>query len=131
MKCDYGHDLDVVGTTSRGRCNQCNRDHANRWRQEHPEESKLRKNEWQTQKLYGWSIAERNAELESQGNACAICGRTGLKWGKGWKDTWHTDHEHGKEGTHRGILCAKCNTALGNLEPFMDQVISYLAKWKR
>jgi hypothetical protein len=129
--CKYGHDINTVGRMPNGRCAQCNRDFANKWRQAHPEENKRRKNEWQANKLYGWSIAERDAELEKQGHACAICGRTGLEWGKGWKDTWHTDHKHGQEGTHRGILCATCNTALGDLEPFMDKVVEYLEKWRK
>jgi recombination endonuclease VII len=112
-------------------CNACNRRRAAKARILDPETSRTRKNEWQTQNLYGWSIAERDAQLASQGNACAICGRTGLIWGKGFHNVWHTDHEHGKEGTHRGILCANCNTALGNLEPFIDRVIEYLAEWKQ
>ena len=76
------------------------------------------------------SLEERDALLESQGSACGICGRTGLKWGKGFNDVWHIDHEHDKPGTHRGILCAYCNTALGRLEPHMDKVLAYLAKYK-
>ncbi len=112
--CTRGHG--DVGYSEQGQCLQCNRD---------------RKNEWQCQKLYGCSIAERNAELASQGNACAICGRTGLVWGKGFNDVWHTDHDHGQDGTHRGILCATCNLALGKLEPHWDKVLAYLDKWRK
>ena len=75
------------------------------------------------------SLEERDALLLEQGNACAICGRTGLVWGKGYNDVWHTDHEHDKPGTHRGILCATCNTALGKLEPHIIKIIQYLAKY--
>lgn len=39
------------------------------------------------------------------------------------------DHEHEKPGTHRGILCAWCNTALGRLEPNMQKVLEYLAEY--
>jgi hypothetical protein len=54
-----------------------------------------------------------------------------LKWGKGFNDVWHVDHVHGQEGTHRGILCATCNLALGKLESHMGKVLEYLAKHKR
>ncbi len=113
-QCTRGHGN--VGYSEQGQCLQCNRD---------------RKNEWQNQHLYGWTLAERDAELVTQGGACAICGRTGLKWGKGFNDVWHVDHVHGQEGTHRGILCATCNLALGKLESHMGKVLEYLAKHKR
>ena len=78
--------------------------------------------------LYGWEY-DRDAQLASQGGACAICGITGLTWGKGFMKVWHTDHVHGQEGTHRGVLCAACNTALGRLEPHFSKVLAYLAKY--
>ena len=80
--------------------------------------------------VYGiQSIAERDSILVEQGNACAICGRTGLVWGKGYNDVWHIDHAHDQPGTHRAILCASCNTALGRLEPFLIRVVQYMMKW--
>jgi hypothetical protein len=127
--CKYGHGN--VGYSKGGQCVQCCRDRAAEARKRDPEAHRLRKNEWQSIKLYGLTIDGRNKLLASQGDACAICGRTGLTWGKGFNDVWHIDHEHGQEGTHRGILCAACNLALGKLEPYMDQVLAYLAKHKR
>jgi Recombination endonuclease VII len=110
-------------------CKICKSANYKRCREKHRERHLLRKNESQAKQLYGWTLADRDSLLTEQGNACAICGRTDLTWGKGFNDVWHTDHEHGKDGTHRGILCATCNTALGKLEPFMDKVIAYLAKY--
>lgn len=86
-------------------CRQCSRDRANKARALDPAAHNLRKNERQCMKFYGLTLGGRDALLASQGSACAICGRTGLTWGKGFNDVWHIDHEHGKEGTHRGILC--------------------------
>ena len=80
-------------------------------------------------KLYGITHSEREALLASQGGACAICGRTGLKWGKGL-NVWHTDHDHKKKGTHRGILCGRCNVVLGWAEPLLSKIIAYLKKWE-
>lgn len=114
--------------TTNGQCLDCNRDRLRKLRLNNPEKYRRLKNEAQQRRLYGRGY-DRNAQLASQGNACAICGKTGLKWGKGFNNVWHTDHVHGKEGTHRGVLCGTCNTALGRLEPFMDKVIAYLAKY--
>jgi hypothetical protein len=119
--CYRGHELTsgnvyVIPSTGGRQCRTC-RD--------------ARKKEWQTRKLYGWTLEDRDAELVKQGNACALCGVTGLKWARGFAITWHTDHKHGKEGTHRGILCGSCNNALGVLEPHMDKVVAYLEKWRK
>jgi predicted HNH restriction endonuclease len=94
----------------------------------HPELLRRWKTEAQNRALYGQDY-DRDAQLASQGGTCAICGIKGLTWGKGFNKVWHTDHVHGQEGTHRGVLCAACNTALGRLEPFLDKVIAYLAKY--
>lgn len=47
------------------------------------------------------------ATLAAQGGACAIC-RTPNPGGKGWS----IDHCHAS-GAARGVLCPRCNTALG------------------
>ena len=78
--------------------------------------------------LYGKDY-KRDDQLASQGNACAICGITGLTWTTSFNKGWHTDHNHALPGTHRGVLCATCNLALGKLEPHMDKVVAYLAKY--
>ena len=96
-------------------------------RQQHPTYHRNRK----VADTYGMEdyLREREELLSEQGNACAICGITGLTWGKGFMRVWHVDHPHGQEGTHRGVLCAACNTALGRLEPHLDKVLAYLAKY--
>jgi hypothetical protein len=61
-------------------------------------------------KTYGITIDEYDAILASQGGGCAIC--------KGGTSKRHfaVDHNH-KTGNVRGLLCARCNTALAR---FMD-----------
>ena len=67
-----------------------------------------RRQDKRLQKLYGITIAERDA-LAADG--CWVCGET--KTGK--HGTLHVDHDHTKPGTMRGVLCSGCNRALGYL----------------
>lgn len=66
------------------------------------------KNKELTQK-YNITLNEWTELLEKQGSRCAICNTENLT-GK-----WHTDHHHGS-GRVRGILCSRCNLALGLLK---------------
>ena len=110
---------------------QCARDIAAKRQRTIPDHVRELRMDSQRRTRYGsdYDLAARDALLIEQGSACPICGRTGLVWGKGYNDVWHTDHEHDKPGTHRGILCATCNTALGKLEPNIIKVIQYLVKY--
>src|SRR5208282_5731386 len=124
-QCINGHELSPENTyqtykngMKNGRkCRQCGRDDQKVYRGEHPQDFYRRRIESQMRLRYGInSIEERDALLTAQGGACAACGRTDCKWGRGWLNVWHIDHKHGKVGTHRGILCARCNVIVGILE---------------
>ena len=65
---------------------------------------RTRVNQW---KKYGITEADFERMKVEQGEVCKICG--GPPNGKG---TFHVDHDH-KTGKIRGLLCHKCNTALG------------------
>lgn len=54
---------------------------------------------------YGLTRTEYEALLDAHGRACAICGG---------KDRLHVDHSH-EDGHVRGILCGRCNPAIGLL----------------
>ena len=76
-----------------------------RYRLEHKEAIRLQRME----KRYGLSKSDYEKLLLKQGGACAIC--RGTKWeGSGP----HIDHDHAS-GNVRGILCTRCNTALGQI----------------
>lgn len=61
----------------------------------------------QQARLYGITQAQKEEMLEAQGKVCAICGADSPG-----KTRWHTDHCHDSLKV-RGILCVRCNTALG------------------
>jgi Autographiviridae endonuclease VII len=75
--------------------------------------------------LYGISLEQFTAILESQGGTCAIC--SGPPMGSG---TYHVDHDHAT-GQIRGLLCHKCNVSLGMVQDSVEhlqKLIDYLSK---
>jgi hypothetical protein len=62
-------------------------------------------------RAYGMEPAEFLRLLEAQDGKCAICG--GGPNGPGTR--LHVDHCHNSKRV-RGLLCAKCNTAVGLLD---------------
>lgn len=65
---------------------------------------------------YGISLDDYEQLLEDQGYLCAICG---LILTQGLVKNVCVDHCH-KTGTVRGILCGKCNKALGLVDDDAD-----------
>jgi hypothetical protein len=73
-------------------------------------------------RMYGIDICQWNQLFEKQGRKCAICGTTNPNTKKGW----HTDHDH-RTGKVRGILCIRCNIAVGIAESeIMSKIQAYL-----
>lgn len=122
---------------ARDRCRPC----YYRWRCEDPgyrerrrasnRRSKAKNENQQTRRrsylrqLYGLSVEEFDAIVVSQSGVCAICptpvGHT--------RDT-HVDHDH-TTGAVRGLLCRRCNRALGLLkddERWLKSAIRYLER---
>lgn len=56
-------------------------------------------------KIYGLTIEERDALIEAQSGVCAICEK---------HEAVHVDHDH-VTGSVRGVLCFRCNAALGQV----------------
>lgn len=82
---------------------------------------------------YGVGIIYYDAKLKEQGGVCASCGRCR-------KDTWRgklvampLDHNHLTKQP-RGVLCSKCNRALGLVEENIDillGLIEYIKKYQK
>ena len=76
---------------------------------------------------YGITQADYDAMLANQGGGCAICGR------KPGKISLHVDHVHGSDKI-RGLLCFRCNNALGDLNDspaFLERAVAYLSRDER
>lgn len=77
-------------------------------------------------RAYGLEPADFQALLDAQGGKCAICG--GGRNGPGKR--LHVDHCHNSKKV-RGLLCAKCNTAVGLLDDDphrADRLAEYLRR---
>ena len=69
-------------------------------------------------KRYGITHADYERILKAQGGVCAICESTETKkW-----DHFSVDHNH-ETGEVRGLLCATCNTGLGQFQDAPDLLI--------
>jgi len=65
--------------------------------------------EYHLKRKYGMTSDQYRTLLKEQGGRCKICEKT--KPG-GFARRWHIDHDH-KTDAIRGLLCTKCNMALG------------------
>jgi Recombination endonuclease VII len=109
-----------------------------KWRRDNPEKAKAtrKQNYYANQerekssrrdsgfrRLYGITVAERDALITEQDGVCASCEGT-------FFSVPHIDHDHRTKKV-RGILCAGCNQALGNVGesiPRLRALIRYLEK---
>lgn len=79
---------------------------------------------YQVSAAFGITHAEWEALMESRGWACEICGRTSETSGR----SLAVDHDH-STGAIRGVLCQRCNCAIGLLLEDKDSLanaINYL-----
>jgi Recombination endonuclease VII len=84
----------------------------------------------QLKKLYGLTEEEFNKLQEEQKYLCAICKNP--QCNNRWKVTnLYVDHDP-KTGQRRGLLCSKCNLAIGGLQHSKELLlaaIAYLEKY--
>lgn len=70
---------------------------------------------------YAMTEQEFERLFDEQGRRCAICRSDDSANGRIGINAMHVDHDH-KTYTIRGILCAKCNRALGQFEDDIDRL---------
>lgn len=102
-------------------CKECSRMQNNSWRARNPHIMKESQRNTMRKRTYGISAEDYNLLLESQNFSCRIClkeiGREAA-----------VDHCH-KTAVVRGLLCRKCNSAIGLLGEDIDsfqRAIDYL-----
>ena len=66
-------------------------------------------------KSYGITLEEYDSLLSQQNNVCGICGKAETRMAKGGVRELSVDHCH-ETGRVRGLLCNKCNIALGHFD---------------
>lgn len=122
----------VRGPVYRTECKPCQATRARQWYDENQDRAKENRRRHQLESLYGLSIAQYEELLLAQGGVCAVCGldepnshgRTGKKF------RLAVDHCH-ETGRVRGLLCQKCNRAIGLLNDNTDllrKAIGYLER---
>ena len=80
---------------------------------------------WGLKFNYGLTPEAFHSMLAEQGGMCAICKKA--NWGK---KTPYLDHDHNSKAV-RGILCVRCNTALGMINDDIKtakSIVVYLKK---
>jgi hypothetical protein len=74
--------------------------------------------------MYGITGGDYQKLNDSQGGVCAICGEKESATGSGGRiRPLSVDHDHATDVV-RGLLCSKCNTAVG----LMDDSVNKLSK---
>jgi hypothetical protein len=115
---------------------QANRDRVRRWQLANPEryratqraykqrpDRKAAARDYHLRRKYGITLADYDRRLEEQGGVCAIC-----KEARPEERTLHVDHDH-VTGKVRGLLCFRCNNAIGDLRDdveFAHRLLDYL-----
>lgn len=104
------------------KCVQCNTKRATNWAKQNPERHFFN----QIKARYGLSKNDYLAMVERQNNKCAICfnEESSVCWGKVRKLA--IDHDH-KTGAVRGLLCFKCNIALGKVQDNKQILLNMIA----
>lgn len=84
----------------------------------------------QRKRIFGLSADEYQGLVVAQNNRCAICKRPETSTRGGKLRTLCVDHNH-KTRVIRGLLCSKCNSALGLLKDsrlILDSAVKYLGR---
>lgn len=82
---------------------------------------KSNRNSWRL-KVFGLSLCDFESLRDSQNGLCAICKNPEKTVIKGTLCNLSIDHDH-KTGKVRGLLCSRCNQALGLFDENVDRML--------
>ena len=89
--------------------------------------NKDKRRDYDLQRNYGIDNDTYLQMLLEQNGCCKICGISE----KDNKSKLHVDHSH-KTGKVRGLLCSRCNTAIGKFKEdpeIIKRAIAYIERW--
>ncbi|MFC5834657.1 endonuclease domain-containing protein [Nonomuraea insulae] len=114
------------------RCKACEAERARKWVKDNPEHARETRRRYALFKTYGLMPDAYWRLLQKQGGVCAICGQGEPNEPGRARSMFYlaVDHCH-KTGEVRGLLCRKCNSAIGllNDDPeLLIRAISYLQR---
>jgi len=110
-------------------CSECNAKRRKARKQKDPERFRKRREQKMYYK-YGITVRQYEEMLEKQNHVCAICGNSETRISNQTSNIQRlsVDHCH-TTGKVRGLLCNRCNTAIGRFEDnegFLENAINYL-----
>ena len=126
--------------TLRAECKKCQTIRSTKWQNKNPEKVKRQRKDFKEKNplyarnqflkwRYGLTLEDKQRLLDMQDGKCAICGSTDPQ---DYRNAWHVDHDHETDEV-RGILCLRCNLAIGYLDDSPERaeiLAAYLRGWK-
>lgn len=119
--CVRGHKFSQFGRNNDGQCKECRRLYTAKQGKEFGWKNQGIKNE-SGQFL---TLVDYDRLYQIQGGCCRICGRHQVEIGK----SLYADHDH-VTAIIRGLLCLRCNAALGFYENHKIQIEKYVLKYQ-
>lgn len=114
----------------RSHCKACQATAARGWYARNPERAKANRRRLNLERYYGLTVEQYNELLRKQRGRCAICGETNAETAGRRKFELSVDHCH-TTGRVRGLLCSRCNRALGLFgddSTILHKAIAYLLR---
>lgn len=135
--CSKGHlmsETRVSYSKGNDHCRICAKINSKNWVKKHPEQVSKYSRRSKIENGYGLPIEEYEKMLKKCKGKCEICGRVPdiIDNRTGLPRNLHIDHDHETDEV-RGLLCSRCNTAIGSLGEDINVVkklLVYLKKWK-
>ena len=116
-----------------GFCRSCGKIKQSEWRIENREKANMIAAKCHRKKRFGIDNTVYEQMLQDQDERCAICHEKCIaKTINGVQKSLAIDHCH-RTGKIRGLLCTRCNTALGLFEDNLEKIkaaIDYLEKYQ-